>query len=112
MSNVRFIHLVTKARNGRTDTGHTVAYRFNDAKQVVEVAVSKCHTRDNYNHKIGRLVAAGRLDRIEPVEIEYKHFPDGIPTSASLAAMLGTDAGQRLFRDALDYYSNLRLAAQ
>ena len=65
---VKFIHLrrTETAKDGSERIscrgGLTIAYVPNDAEGTsYKVASARCHWRDNFNRKIGRIKAAGRL---------------------------------------------------
>ena len=65
MSKIQFIHRrPSTSPTGFTGPasrgGFTVAYREVDGG-TVEYCVAQCSTRDNFNKKLGREIAAGRL---------------------------------------------------
>lgn len=49
--------------------GMTVAYQLSEDKQTLTYAVAKCHWRDQYCKKTGRIKAAGRLKSKQAVKI-------------------------------------------
>lgn len=56
MSNVRFVYVTTS--KGRKAT---VAYQYNDSKQVIVLASAQCSASDRFEKRIGRNVAFNRL---------------------------------------------------
>ena len=57
---IQFIHLRDKSS---CKGGITVAFEYDDESKVVsKAAIARCHEKDNYNKKIGRIKAAGRLN--------------------------------------------------
>jgi len=66
MSKIQFIHrrpVDAATRDFSSRGGFTVAYRAVPEDNHVEYSVAVCSDRDNFNKKLGRDIAAGRLTR-------------------------------------------------
>ena len=84
MSTIKFIHrrpMVSMsgwAPSIASRGGFTVAYR--ELEDGVEYSVATCSTRDNYNKKLGRTIAQGRLEcgsdhsRVEMTPDEFRDY--------------------------------------
>ena len=59
----KFIHCRQINQEGKItpNGGMTIAYTLNNEFKVVGFAVAKCHMKDHYNKKVGRMKAKGRL---------------------------------------------------
>ena len=63
MKNIQYIHRRPSSKTTAgpaSHGGYTIAYRETD-KNCIEYNVAMCSTRDNFNKKLGREIAAGRL---------------------------------------------------
>lgn len=63
VTNIKFVHCRNINKDGTINPngGLTIAYNINSEFKVVGWAAAKCHTNDNYNKKLGRMKASGRL---------------------------------------------------
>lgn len=68
---VKFIHYRQRAADGTVSPrgGLTIAF-VEDGDRVLSAA-SKCHNNDNFNRKLGRIRASGRL-RSYDYQVEFK----------------------------------------
>lgn len=72
-ASVRFIHLRTPDPS-EPRGGATLAYTSDtdkDDNKVVKIGVAFCHTRDNYNKKLGRVKAYGRLTQLNTGRVQH-----------------------------------------
>lgn len=49
----------------------SIAFRFNDADQRIELQASKLHSGDQLNRVRGRQISAGRLATYTPITVPY-----------------------------------------
>lgn len=69
--NIKYKHFryITNGPTFTTKGGTTVAFfdetpeNGNGQPHVFRYAVAKCHVKDNFNRRIGRLIASGRLKK-------------------------------------------------
>lgn len=74
--------------------GATVGYGFDDERQQLMYAVSRCSKKDNFCKRLGRELVEERLGGLVPVNspmdavrfVEYKELPEGKPTYKNIAA--------------------------
>lgn len=76
-----FIHHRTRDVNNNVHNhgGHTVAFRTIGGN-IVEYAVARCHENENFNKRLGRTIASGRLGRgrgTTIVAIDYTELTPG-----------------------------------
>lgn len=86
MNKIQFIHrrpICTVAGHFSSRGGMTVAYRPGDG--FVEYSIAQCSSKDNFNKKLGRDIAAGRLEVgsarqiIEMNEEQFRDYMFGMP---------------------------------
>lgn len=60
----KFLHLRNLKASSEPETkgGVTFAYKVHDNGDV-EVAIAKCHNKDNFCRRIGRLISEGRFNK-------------------------------------------------
>jgi hypothetical protein len=79
----KFIHIRTNRNNVKG--GKTVAYE--EADGVVVYAVAKCHERDNFCRRTGRVKAEGRLK-----SARYVKTLELLDDQSAVAAILGVES--------------------
>ena len=86
MSKIQFIHrrpICTTQGDFASRGGMTVAYRPGDG--FVEYSIAHCSSKDNFNKKLGRGIATGRLlvgsgrQIIEMNEEQFRDYMFGMP---------------------------------
>lgn len=79
MIKVRFMH-IRHYQNGSvmSNGGATVAYNVDEKDNVHSFAVARCHEKDHYCRRTGRIKAAGRLHSKNYLQT----LPDPMPKDA------------------------------
>lgn len=67
---------MTKFIHGHTRDGQRFTAAYDNSGETIQIAVSLCSKRDQFNKKIGRLISEGRLNKTDKI-LTIPKAPEG-----------------------------------